>query len=209
MFILFIFLYFHLISSDWTTSDFHPIATVKMIATTIKCIHKFNLRYMPYNDYIWVHKCFSVQKRQYQPNRFTRLLRDSSWKLLFYIISVVLVLKDKISEIFFEWYFGEKKVCPPLKNNNEFLTKSAVELAAAIKKGEITSTQLIEATINRIMEVNGVLNAIVDGPFVKEALSEAHNIDNRIANKQISIGSVHLQLFFCFQQNSIIMYVYR
>lgn len=150
-----------------------------------------------------------MQKRQYQPNRFSRLLRDLSWKFWFYTISVLLVLKDKISEIFFEWYFGEKKVCPPLKNNNEFLTKSAAELAASIRKGEITSTQLIAATINRIMEVNGVLNAMVDGPFVKEALSEAQNIDNRIANKQISTGSVHLQLLFCLQQNLIIMNICR
>lgn len=89
--------------------------------------------------------------------------------------------------MFLDWYFGEKKSCPPLKDEYRFLTKSATELAASIRNGEITSTQLVEATISRIKEVNGVLNAVVDGPFA-EAVEEAKTIDECIANKQISKG---------------------
>lgn len=97
---------------------------------------------------------------------------------------MVLVLKDKASEKCLEWYFGGKKECPPLSNENSFLAKSAVDLAASIKNGELTATRLIEATMSRMKEVNGVLNAIVDGPFL-EALNEANAIDHRIANNQI------------------------
>lgn len=129
---------------------------------------------------------WSFQKRR-QPNKVKQLARDFSWKLLYYIISLVLIVKDQLLEMFFKWYFGEKKACPPLKDGNQFLAKSATELATAIRNREITSTQLIEATINRIKEVNTVLNAIVDGPFT-EALEQAKVIDERIANKQISEG---------------------
>lgn len=90
--------------------------------------------------------------------------------------------------MFLKWYFGEKKKCPPLKDEHSFLKKSACELGRAIRNGEITSTQLIQATISRIKEVNGILNAVVDGPFL-EALEHAKIIDERIANKQITAGN--------------------
>lgn len=117
---------------------------------------------------------------------------------------MVLILKDKLSEVFLGWYFGEKKTCPPLKSEYNFLAKSAKELANLIETKQITSTQLIKATIDRMNEVNGVLNAIVDGPFVAEALREAQLIDERIANNQISKGSY---IFFIFQI-SYIFHIY-
>lgn len=129
----------------------------------------------------------SLQKK-HQPNNVKQMFRDFSWKVLYFIISLLLILKDKLSEIILGWYFGDKKdSCPPLNDENSFLKKSAVELAALIRNGELTSTRLIEATINRMKEVNGIFNAIVDGPFL-EALEEAKIIDERIANKQISEG---------------------
>lgn len=100
---------------------------------------------------------------------------------------MVLILKDKISEIILGYYFGDKKECPPLRRENAFLAKSAVDLADSIRSGEITSTQLVEATIDRMKEVNSILNAIVDGPFL-EALEEARAIDERISGKQITEG---------------------
>lgn len=101
---------------------------------------------------------------------------------------MILILKDKLSEIGLGYFFGgEKKKCPALKEENSFLNRSAIDLASSIRNGKITSTQLVGATINRIKDVNGVLNAIVDGPFL-EALEEAKAIDDRIAGKQISEG---------------------
>lgn len=104
---------------------------------------------------------------------------------------MILILKDKVSEICLGYYFGEKKKCPVLNEENSFLIRSAIDLAISIRNGEIRSTQLVEATINRIREVNGVLNAVVDGPFL-EALDEAKAIDNRIAGKQISEGLLRI-----------------
>lgn len=95
--------------------------------------------------------------------------------------------------MFLRWYHGEKKTCPALKAEHHFLMKSATELAAEIRDGKITSTELVEATIERMREVNGLLNAIADGPFM-EALDEAKAIDERIANKQISKGNYNLTI---------------
>lgn len=96
--------------------------------------------------------------------------------------------------MFLKWYFGEKKTCPTLHDEHKFLAKSATDMAVAIRNGDITSTQLIQATINRIREVNGFLNAIVDGPFM-EALEQAKLIDERISNKQISAGKLFIWFF--------------
>lgn len=154
--------------------------------------------------------------RQHPPNKASQLFREFSWKLLFYFISLLLIVKDRLVEMFLRWYFGEKKTCPALSEQHQFLKKSATELAAAIRNGEITSTQLVTATLERMREVNGLLNgklsnfqckwksekrqqinaqflfvrtAIADGPFASEALDEAKAIDERIANKQISNGN--------------------
>lgn len=109
-----------------------------------------------------------------------------------------LIVKDQLLEMFLKWYFGEKKECPSLKDGHEFLSRSATDLATAIRNQEITSTQLVEATINRIREVNVVLNAIVDGPFT-EASEQAKVIDERIANKQITKGiPTFVFIFFLF-----------
>lgn len=81
------------------------------------------------------------------------MFRDFGWKLLFFLISMVLVAKDKASELLLGWYFGEKKTCPSISNEHRFLERSAVELAAAIRNGEITSTKLVRAVIDRIKEV--------------------------------------------------------
>lgn len=108
--------------------------------------------------------------------------------------------------MFLRWYFGERKTCPALKAEHHFLMKSATELAAAIRSGEITSTELVEATIERMREVNGLLNAIADGPFM-EALDEAKAIDERIANKQISKGNYNYLIIYTIVDTCIHLYI--
>ena len=50
-------------------------------------------------------------------------------------------------------YWGDqKKKCPPLKKNF-FVTKSAVEIASMIKNKELTSYEVVNGFINRIIEV--------------------------------------------------------
>lgn len=79
--------------------------------------------------------------------------------MLGFIVAMVLLLKDKLTEIVLGVYLGDKKACPPLTSANRFLEKSAVDLAQAIRTREITSTQLVRAIIDRIKEVlNGSIH---------------------------------------------------
>jgi len=62
---------------------------------------------------------------------------------------------------------------------NELLTLSARELAHRIKTGKTPATQVVEAHIGRVLEVNGSLNAMVADRF-EDARREAADADRRV-----------------------------
>lgn len=93
-------------------------------------------------------------QRRRRPSKIKYLLKEFAWSVLAYVVAMVLLLKDKLTEIVLGYYMGDKKACPPLTSANRFLEKGAVDLAQAIRKREITSTQLVRAIIDRIKEVN-------------------------------------------------------
>lgn len=95
------------------------------------------------------------------------------------------LLVDFALEFFLGWYHGERKMCPALDEKHTFLEKSAVELATMIRNKKVTAYDVVKAYIDRILIVNPVLNAVLDGPYM-EALDEAQKIDERIKNNDIS-----------------------
>lgn len=107
------------------------------------------------------------------------------WNLLFSFFLLIRKLIDKVLNFVLELYWGhEAKKCPPLRKDF-FVTKSAIEIAELIRNQDITVHQVVNAYINRMIEVNPVINAVIDGPFL-EALDEATQIDERIAKGLIS-----------------------
>uniref|UniRef100_A0A8B9HQ41 Fatty acid amide hydrolase 2b n=1 Tax=Astyanax mexicanus TaxID=7994 RepID=A0A8B9HQ41_ASTMX len=66
---------------------------------------------------------------------------------------------------------------PPVKN--PLLTVPAVRLAEKIRRREVTSVDVVQAFIDRIQEVNPLLNAMVKDRF-SAALSEAAHVDRLI-----------------------------
>lgn len=62
---------------------------------------------------------------------------------------------------------------------------SGVSIANKIRKGQIKSEEVVSAFINRIKEVNPIINALVDDRF-EEALEEARKIDKDIDNNTIT-----------------------
>ena len=48
---------------------------------------------------------------------------------------------------------------------NEILLDSAVSLAARIREGRLSSEELVSACVDRIKEVNSLINAVVDTRF--------------------------------------------
>ncbi|KAI4884988.1 hypothetical protein NFI96_020256 [Prochilodus magdalenae] len=66
---------------------------------------------------------------------------------------------------------------PPVRN--PLLTVPAVQLAEKIRRREVTSVEVVQAYIDRIQEVNPLLNAVVKDRF-SAALSEAAHVDRLI-----------------------------
>uniref|UniRef100_A0A4W4EMF9 Amidase domain-containing protein n=1 Tax=Electrophorus electricus TaxID=8005 RepID=A0A4W4EMF9_ELEEL len=62
---------------------------------------------------------------------------------------------------------------------NPLLKLSAVQLAEKIRKREVSSVEVVQAFIDRIQEVNPLLNAMVNDRF-SSALSEAAHVDQLI-----------------------------
>ncbi|KAK9505746.1 hypothetical protein O3M35_009732 [Rhynocoris fuscipes] len=70
--------------------------------------------------------------------------------------------------------FGKSKQLPPIKS--DLLKISATQLAVKIRRKEVKSVDVIEAYINRIKDVNPMINAVVDQRFA-EAMDEAVRAD--------------------------------
>lgn len=62
---------------------------------------------------------------------------------------------------------------------DDLVLESASSLARKIRERKVTSERVIEAFIERINQVNGTINALVDDRF-EEALVEARRIDDDI-----------------------------
>ncbi|XP_055055856.2 fatty-acid amide hydrolase 2-B [Misgurnus anguillicaudatus] len=72
---------------------------------------------------------------------------------------------------------GGSKRLPPIEN--PLLTLSAIQLARKIRRREVTSVEVVQAYIDRIQEVNPLLNAVVKDRF-SSALLEAAQVDKKI-----------------------------
>lgn len=90
---------------------------------------------------------------------------------------------DLLIDCIFGFFYKNKRV--PIKNcNNPIILESSISLAKKIRNKKLKSEEVVQAFIDRIKEVNPVLNAIVDDRFEK-ALEEARKID-----KDIEIGNI-------------------
>ncbi|KAG5898522.1 hypothetical protein JTB14_038474 [Gonioctena quinquepunctata] len=90
---------------------------------------------------------------------------------------------DVLIDYAFGYFKDSKRV--PIKNcSNPIIFESASSLARKIRKLQLTSEDVVQAFIDRIKEVNPVLNAVVDSRY-EEALNEAKFIDECIQNGTI------------------------
>jgi fatty acid amide hydrolase 2 len=101
-------------------------------------------------------------------------------KLIIFIHAII----DKLAELIIPLFLGPRRKCPDIVESS-FVTKSAVEIAEKIRNKELTSFEVVSAYIQRAIQINPVINAIIDGPFI-EALDQARKIDERIQNDDIS-----------------------
>lgn len=80
--------------------------------------------------------------------------------------------------LFWIWFsFVRRQRLPPLQN--PILLESATSLAAKIRTGEVKSVDVVQAYIDRVSEVQPVLNAVVERRF-EDALREATKADDLV-----------------------------
>ncbi|XP_075980781.1 fatty-acid amide hydrolase 2-like [Anticarsia gemmatalis] len=98
------------------------------------------------------------------------------------IILYTRLIFDLAIDFFFSLYWDKrKKPIPALDKKHHMLTCSAVTLAEKIRKKELKSEDLVKAVIERIKEVNPVINAIARDRY-EAAITEAKEVDTLIAN---------------------------
>ena len=90
------------------------------------------------------------------------------------------LLIDAVTDLAFRWLYNKRlrRTVPPL--SNRLLLESATALAGKIRRRELTSEALVTLCIERIKEVQPVLNAVVDERF-QCALEDARTADRIVA----------------------------
>nr|XP_018917434.1 PREDICTED: fatty-acid amide hydrolase 2 [Bemisia tabaci] len=109
--------------------------------------------------------------------------------LLFHFLLFLRIAYDWVVDFIISFIYDDSKVkkIPPVKES--FLLDSAVTLAAKIRKKEISSEEVVSAFIERIKEVNNVLNAVVDNRF-EEAIQEAKDVDAFLRSTSLSVDQL-------------------
>lgn len=78
-------------------------------------------------------------------------------RIVFGILTGLIVpfhcIRNKILEVVLQWYWSDRKQCPAILSKNDFLMKSATEMAQLIRTKKITSYELIKLSIERIQQV--------------------------------------------------------
>ncbi|XP_026321690.1 fatty-acid amide hydrolase 2-like [Hyposmocoma kahamanoa] len=88
---------------------------------------------------------------------------------------------DRVVDFIFSLYWNcKKEVVPDLEEKHAFLAESALTLARKIREKELKSEDLVRAVIERIKQVNPIINAVAEERYVA-ALDEAREVDRIIA----------------------------
>ncbi|XP_049820644.1 fatty-acid amide hydrolase 2-A isoform X2 [Aethina tumida] len=83
--------------------------------------------------------------------------------------------------------FKKKRICPPI--TNKILMYKATELAEFIRNQEITSETAVRAYVERVKEVNKLINAVIDDRF-DAAIEEAKSVDDLIKTKKHTVADL-------------------
>lgn len=99
------------------------------------------------------------------------------------IVGILLRLLNVLLLPVMKFVGGSKRRTPFPEIRNEMLTVPAVDLAERIRNKELRSEDVVRAYIQRIREVNPLINAVVEERFAA-ALEEAKKADDLIASAQ-------------------------
>jgi len=121
-----------------------------------------------------------------------RVERNRALVILTAILSVFFKFIELITDSIFKFLHrnAESKKLPPIENH--ILMQSATSLASKIRNQSLTSEDVVRAFIERIQQVNHLINCVVDHRF-EAALEEAKAVDKMIQTGQKDITMLHLE----------------
>ncbi|XP_047521833.1 fatty-acid amide hydrolase 2-like isoform X3 [Pieris napi] len=97
------------------------------------------------------------------------------------LCSRIRLFLDIVIDFIFSLYWECKnKKLPDLDEKHAYLADSAVSLAQRIKSKQLKSEDLVKALIERIKQVNPILNAVVTERY-EDALNEAREVDRQVS----------------------------
>ncbi|XP_064474030.1 fatty-acid amide hydrolase 2-like [Ornithodoros turicata] len=102
-------------------------------------------------------------------------------EIYLFVQELFLFLYDRVVHFVFGLWYSRfpKATVPP--TNNPLLCEPATSLADKIRAGKVKSVNVVQAHIDRIKDVQPLLNAIVDERF-EAALAEAEEIDRKVSS---------------------------
>ena len=102
------------------------------------------------------------------------------WKrLLLALLKLIRFIADFISDIVYKLIYEGNSVIKITRIQDDLLLRPAIKLAELIRTRQVTSVQVTSAFIQRIKNVNGIINAVVDERF-DLALLDAKAADEEI-----------------------------
>ncbi|CAG4951952.1 unnamed protein product [Colias eurytheme] len=103
---------------------------------------------------------------------------DSIHPIKYKILNWLRVIIAGVARFIFSIFsYCRKKKIPPI--HYDILKQPAIEVARKIRNKEITSVEVLEACIKRIIDVNSALNCLIENRY-DEALKEAKEADSYI-----------------------------
>ncbi|KDR24070.1 fatty-acid amide hydrolase 2-like isoform X2 [Zootermopsis nevadensis] len=99
---------------------------------------------------------------------------------------------DCIIDLCFSFYYNDSKRTQIPTVKESLLMESAVSLAERIRNKEVSAEVVVQGFINRICEVNPLINSVVDERY-EVALQEARDADTFLASTTLTVDELKLQ----------------
>ncbi|XP_063244073.1 fatty-acid amide hydrolase 2-A isoform X2 [Bacillus rossius redtenbacheri] len=118
-----------------------------------------------------------------KPTQGSRSLKRRALKCFCQVLQAFVVFAhsvfDFVVDKVFSWYYDDSKRKTISKVASPLLLESAVQLAEKIRRREVSAVDVVQGFIDRIREVNPVINAVVCDRF-EVALREAQDVEKLV-----------------------------
>ncbi|XP_046990282.1 fatty-acid amide hydrolase 2 isoform X1 [Schistocerca americana] len=131
------------------------------------------------------YRPFKTLQEKSMYKKSMKIFKKTVIPLIVQLLALVRIIIDRIIDFCFSLYYDDTKKIAVPEAKTSLLMESALSLAKKIRNKEITSEEVVRCFVERIQEVNPILNAVVDTRF-EEALTEAKEVDKILCSETAS-----------------------